>query len=151
MYGNSLYGKFNKINKIQPNENLYDYINNNNAEPIENNISPNNANKNNEWKTILKNGYNTYNNITNSGTNGSNGLISIGQGAINGLNALRNGGSWDKSIQSSFGIDSDNDNDFIQAVKGTVNGAKMGSTFGPLGAAIGGSVGLLSSFFDDLH
>ncbi len=49
-----------------------------------------------------------------------------------------------------FNIDKDNDSDVMQAIKGTVNGASMGSSFGPWGAAIGGVLGLGSSFIDDI-
>ena len=109
--------------------------------------------------------FNTWGNNTNffgggeAGGASPLGYISIAQngmkGLQEGLNAGNNpdeeviAGGIGNGVQGFFGSN-DYDNDIAQAIAGTSNGAKMGSTFGPWGAAIGGVLGLGSSFLDDL-
>lgn len=87
------------------------------------------------------------------------GYIGIAQNGLKGLqeglNAGNNpdeeviAGGFGNGVQGFFGSN-DYDNDIAQAIAGTTNGAKMGSTFGPWGAAAGAVLGLGSSFLDDL-
>lgn len=79
---------------------------------------------------------------------GYGGIIS---GGINGLNSFAESGDYKDGLQGFFGVDKDNDSDVMQVIKGTVNGAATGgSVGGPWGAAIGGILGLGSSFLDDI-
>lgn len=98
--------------------------------------------------------YNTLGNSGGSSGGGSGtgalGYIGLANGAMNGVNKFAESGDYKDGVQGMFSIDKDNDSDVMQAIKGTVNGASMGSSFGPWGAAIGGVLGLGSSFIDDI-
>ena len=74
------------------------------------------------------------------------GLI---RGGLNGLGSFAQSGDYKDGLQGMFGVEDENQSDIMQAVNGTMNGASMGSSFGPWGAAIGGVLGLGSSFLDD--
>ena len=82
--------------------------------------------------------------------NGGGGYGSMATGAMNSLNTLGKGGSLGDAGQSFFGIDAENDSDVMQGIKGAGRGAMMGSTFGPVGTAVGALLGLGSSFLDDI-
>lgn len=72
------------------------------------------------------------------------GAMSAGSEAIQG-------GSWKDDVpQAFFGVDSEKDSDVMQALKGAGKGATMGMAFGPIGAVVGGVLGLGSSFLDDI-
>ena len=76
------------------------------------------------------------------------GLIT---GAINAGSEAIQGGNWSEDVpQAFFGIDSEKDSDVMQALKGAGKGATMGMAFGPIGAVVGGVLGLGSSFLDDI-
>lgn len=86
----------------------------------------------------------------NSG-GGAGGYASVIGGGINGLNSFAESGDYKDGLQGFFGVDKENDSDVMQAIKGTVNGATTGGSIGgPWGAAIGGILGLGSSFLDDI-
>ena len=76
------------------------------------------------------------------------GIIS---GALSAGTEATKGGNWSDDVpQAFFGIDKDKDSDFMQALKGAGQGATMGMPFGPIGAVVGGALGLGSSFLDDI-
>ena len=66
-----------------------------------------------------------------------------------GQSALGGGSFKDDVPQAFFGIDSENDSDVMQSLKGAGQGAMMGAPFGPIGMAVGAALGLGSSFLDD--
>lgn len=95
----------------------------------------------------------TFDNI-GGGSGGGFGYIGLANGLMNGINQGFNSddkimGGFGNGLQGMFGVDSDNDSDVMQGIKGTVNGATTGAAFGPWGALIGGILGLGSSFLDD--
>lgn len=72
-------------------------------------------------------------------------------GAINAGTEAIKGGNWGEDVpQAFFGVDSEKDSDVMQALKGAGKGATMGMAFGPIGAIVGGVLGLGSSFLDDI-
>lgn len=83
------------------------------------------------------------------------GYLGVANGLMNGLNQGFNSddkimGGFGNGAQGFFGIDSKNDSDVMQSIKGAANGALMGLPFGgPIGAAVGAILGLGSSFLDD--
>lgn len=94
----------------------------------------------------------TFDNI--GGGSGGFGYVGLANGLMNGLNQGFNSdnkimGGFGNGLQGMFGVDSENDSDIMQGIKGTVNGASTGASFGPWGALIGGILGLGSSFLDD--
>lgn len=101
-----------------------------------------------------KQGYNIFNTIKNSGGSssvGGAGYLPMIMGAVNaGSTALKGGSFKDDVPQSFFGINSESDSDVMQALKGAGQGATMGMMFGPIGAIVGGVLGLGSSFLDDI-
>lgn len=104
--------------------------------------------------TDAVNGYSSPNTISgaidsNVMGSGFNGMPLIGT-AIGGLNGLGKTGSWEGGVQGMFGVNPD-DSDVMQGIKGTGSGALTGfSVGGPVGAVIGGLLGLGSSFIDDI-
>ena len=96
-------------------------------------------------------------NFLGEGSGGGLGWIGIGQNALKGVQDAVNAnedeqiaGGIGNGIQGFFGSNK-YDNDIAQAIAGAGNGAKMGfGVGGPWGAAIGGVLGLGSSFLDDL-
>jgi hypothetical protein len=101
-----------------------------------------------------KQGYNIFNTLKNSGGSssvGGAGYLPMIMGAVNaGSTALKGGSFKDDVPQSFFGINSESDSDVMQALKGAGQGATMGMMFGPIGAIVGGVLGLGSSFLDDI-
>ena len=101
-----------------------------------------------------KQGYNIFNTLKNSGGSSSvsgAGYLPMIMGAVNaGSTALKGGSFKDDVPQSFFGINSESDSDVMQALKGAGQGATMGMMFGPIGAIVGGVLGLGSSFLDDI-
>lgn len=101
-----------------------------------------------------KQGYNIFNTLKNSGGSssvGGAGYLPMIMGAVNaGSTALKGGSFKDDVPQSFFGINSKSDSDVMQALKGAGQGATMGMMFGPVGAIVGGILGLGSSFLDDI-
>lgn len=101
-----------------------------------------------------KQGYNIFNTLKNSGGSssvGGAGYLPMIMGAVNaGSTALKGGSFKDDVPQSFFGINSESDSDVMQALKGAGQGATMGMLFGPIGAIVGGVLGLGSSFLDDI-
>ncbi len=76
------------------------------------------------------------------------GIIS---GAMSAGSEAIQGGNWKDDVpQAFFGVDSEKDSDVMQALKGAGKGATMGMAFGPIGAVVGGVLGLGSSFLDDI-
>ena len=89
----------------------------------------------------------TFDSLGSSG-GGLNGMPLIGN-AIGGINGLAQSGDYKDGIQGIFGTGSD-DSDVMQGIKGTANGALTGlGVGGPVGALVGGILGLGSSFLDD--
>lgn len=78
------------------------------------------------------------------------GYAGIGMSGLNSLNTLNKTGDFNKAGQSFFGIDSENDSEVMQSLKGAGKGAQMGAAFGPIGAAAGAVLGLGASFLDDI-
>lgn len=101
-----------------------------------------------------KQGYNIFNTLKNSGGSssvGGAGYLPMIMGAINaGSSAVKGGSFKDDVPQAFFSIDNENDSDVMQALKGAGQGATMGMMFGPIGAIVGGVLGLGSSFLDDI-
>jgi hypothetical protein len=101
-----------------------------------------------------KKGYDIFNTLKNSGGSssvGGAGYLPMIMGAVNaGSTALKGGSFKDDVPQSFFGINSESDSDVMQALKGAGQGATMGMMFGPIGAIVGGVLGLGSSFLDDI-
>lgn len=85
---------------------------------------------------------------TVGGGSGYGGFVS---GLANSGKEAFGGGSFKDDVpQAFFGIDNENDSDVMQALKGAGKGASLGMTFGPIGAIVGGVLGLGSSFLDDI-
>lgn len=152
---NTLYGGITQnvspVNKVQAQQTSF------NA-PVANavNNEVNNQETNKTADDILGLGqgaYNTYGNLaggSGSGGGGGMGWIGIGQSAANGMGKYADSGEAKDIGEGFFGFDSEEDSDVMQALKGSMNGAKMGSAFGPWGAVIGGVAGLGYSFLDDI-
>lgn len=88
--------------------------------------------------------------IGNSTGGGFVPYVGIAKGGLNaGMSALNGGSFKDDVPQAFFGID-DSDSEIMQALKGTGNGVMMGLPFGPIGMAVGGLLGLGTSFMDDI-
>lgn len=99
----------------------------------------------NDIFSIGKDIFSGYNSL---GDGGYGGIIS---GGINAGRKALSGGKWEDDVpQAFFGIDSENDSDVMQSLKGAGKGAMMGAPFGPIGMAIGAVLGLGSSFLDDI-
>lgn len=97
--------------------------------------------------------YNTIAGATGGGSGsggGAAGYAGLINGGLNGLGAFAQSGDYKDGVQGVFGVDNENQSDIMQAVNGAMNGASMGASFGPWGAAIGGVLGLGSSFLDDI-
>ena len=99
-------------------------------------------------------GYDIFNTLKSSGGSssvGGAGYLPMIMGAVNaGSTALKGGSFKDDVPQAFFNIDSEKDSDVMQALKGAGQGATMGMMFGPIGAIVGGVLGLGSSFLDDI-
>lgn len=88
--------------------------------------------------------------LTKNWGNSGGGYGGIISGGVNGLKSFSESGDYKDGLQGFFGVDKD-DSDVMQSIKGAVNGATTGgSVGGPWGAAIGGILGLGSSFLDDI-
>ena len=111
------------------------------------------------FDNIMGNGGSGSMTIDNLGSSSSGvpalGYLGLANGLMNGLNQGFNSddkimGGFGNGAQGFFGIDSKNDSDVSQSLKGAANGAIMGLPFGgPIGAAVGAILGLGSSFLDD--
>ena len=102
-----------------------------------------------------KQGYNIFNTLKNSGGSssvGRAGYLPMIMGAVNaGSTAIKGGSFKDDVPQAFFSIDSKNDSDVMQALKGAGQGALMGTSILPgWGTAIGAVLGLGASFLDDI-
>ena len=111
------------------------------------------------FDNIMGNGGSGSMTMDNLGSSGSGvpalGYLGVAKGLMNGLNQGFNSddkilGGFGNGAQGFLGIDSKNDSDVSQSLKGAANGAVMGLPFGgPIGAAVGAILGLGSSFLDD--
>ena len=91
-----------------------------------------------------------YSNLSSDGAGGAGGYGGLISGGINGLTSFAKSGDYKDGLQGTFGVNKDGQSEIMQALNGTKNGAMMGSTFGPIGAVVGGVLGLGSSFLDDI-
>ena len=102
-----------------------------------------------------KKGFDIYKMFGSSGAGAGGGVgpyIPAIMGAINsGSTALKGGSFRDDVPQAFFGIDSKNNSDVMQSLKGAGQGALIGTSIFPgIGTAIGAVLGLGASFLDDI-
>lgn len=100
-----------------------------------------------------KKGFDIYKMFGSSGAGSGVGpYIPAIMGAVNaGSTAIQGGSFKDDVPQAFFSIDSKNDSDVMQALKGAGQGALMGTSILPgWGTAIGAVLGLGASFLDDI-
>jgi hypothetical protein len=104
-----------------------------------------------------KKGFDIYKMFGSSGagagsSSGFGAYIPAIMGAVNaGSTAIKGGSFKDDVPQAFFSIDSKNDSDVMQALKGAGQGALMGTSILPgWGTAIGAVLGLGASFLDDI-
>ncbi len=102
-----------------------------------------------------KKGFDVYKMFGSSGAGAGSGVgpyLPAIMGAVNaGSTAIQGGSFKDDVPQAFFSIDSKNDSDVMQALKGAGQGALMGTSILPgWGTAIGAVLGLGASFLDDI-
>lgn len=133
-------------------ENIDGYANGNDTNSLGGSIFSNAGDLYNLYSSISSNG-SSGSGLFSGGSSGGSGIGAYGgliSGGINGLSSFAQSGDYKDGLQGMFGVDDENQSEIMQAISGAKNGAMMGSSFGPWGAAIGGVLGLGSSFLDDI-